>query len=86
MKSKYNKNYSSIIEQIKKIYCEIYKGKKAPNILNKLCYDLLLIKPEIFLFKAIEIKTYYKDPEKELDKCFPGDDYVKKKSNLKQNI
>ena len=47
---------------------------------------MLLIKPEIFLFNVIEIKTYYKEPEKELDNCFPGNDFLKEDELFKTNI
>ena len=73
----YDKYYSNLLEAIKKLYSETFKDKNTlPKTLNQLSSDLLQKKPNLFFFKIIEIKTYYKAPEEELDLCFPGNYYL----------
>ena len=41
--------------------------------MNKLSKTLLKKYPNNFFFRAIEIKSFIEEADKELDDCFPGD-------------
>jgi uncharacterized coiled-coil protein SlyX len=62
----------NLLNSVKDLYKIKFKDKKkVPKTLNKLSKDFLIKFPTNFFFKAIEIKSFEEDADKDLDNCFP---------------
>ena len=72
--SEYQKICKELSSRVKSLYEKTFTGKgKVPSRLNKLSKTLLKKYPNNFFFRAIEIKSFIEEADKELDDCFPGD-------------
>ena len=72
--SEYQKICKELSSRVKSLYEKTFTGKgKVPSRLNKLSKTLLKKYPNNFFFRAIEIKSFTEEADKELDDCFPGD-------------
>ena len=60
--------------------------KEAPNKLTTISKDLLTKYPKNIFVKIIEIKTFTKQPEKELDQCFPSNYFPEEYDAFKSKI
>lgn len=62
------------------------KIHKLEDDIHKISQKLLLAKPNSFLLKAVEIKSYYEKPNEELDKCFPSNFYLNDDNKFKYQL
>ena len=67
----YQKCCKELSSGVKSLYEKNFNDK-APLHLNKLSKKLLKKYPNNFFFRAIEIKSFTEEADKELDDCFPG--------------
>lgn len=80
---------ASLFNGLKEIYLKISGEKdieKVPKTLLKLSNELLVLCPNTFLFKAVEIKEYNGAQDKELSLCFPESYYTNEDNALKKQI
>lgn len=90
-KAQLEKHYTNLINELNDLGSTLKVKKikipktidKMEDAINKICKELLAVKPTSFLLKTIEIKSYYETPTIELDKCFPGDFYLKDDQHFK---
>ena len=80
--AKYTK---ALLEQLKALHLKLASGTSLKTLQNA-SKELLLKMPKYFFFKAIEIKSYYENPDKDLDSCFPGHTFFNENPEFKGKI
>ena len=79
-------NRINLLKKLQPLYSEKMGKKEAPNKLTTISKDLLAKYPKNIFVKIIEIKTFTKQPEKELDQCFPSNYFPEEYDAFKSKI
>lgn len=77
--------YDDLLQQMRVLYSQLVKGK-TPTTLQKIAKELLIKMPNCFFFKVVEIKTFYSNPDDDLNQCFPGDTFRIENMKFKGDI